>query len=308
MPYVVVITGPTASGKTALSLQLAEYFNSEIISADSRQIYRRLNIGTNKIKPEAQKGILHHLIDIVEPNEVFTAGDFTRHVNSLLQKYDDNDVVFLVGGTGFYLQALINGLDEMPEIPPSIRMKLTARLNEQGLTPLIEELYQYDPQTFETIDIQNPKRVLRALEVIHASGGKPFSGFKGQKLNTFPYPVLYLVIYEERNILYERINQRVLDMIQEGLLHEVEVILSLGFDPEINALRTIGYQEPIQYLNHHMTYDEMVRLIQQNTRHYAKRQLTWCRNSLKKSSYPVHWIKYDETSLAIRLISQLLER
>lgn len=308
MPYVVVITGPTASGKTALSLQLAKYFNSEIISADSRQIYRRLNIGTNKIKPEEQAGIVHHLIDIIEPNEPFTAGDFTRQTNKLLDDYDENDVVFIVGGTGFYLHALINGLDEMPEIPMNIRMNLVKRLNEKGLTYLVEELRKYDPNTYNKIDIHNPKRVLRALEVIYASGGKPFSGFKGQKMNTFPYPVLYLVIHEERNILYERINQRVLDMIQEGLLEEVDHILSLGFDPEINALKTIGYQEPIQYIKGHLSYDEMVRLIQQNTRHYAKRQLTWCRNSLKKSTYPVYWLKYDEVSPAIQLIKQHLER
>lgn len=304
MPKIVVITGPTASGKTELSLLLAEYFKSEIISADSRQIYRLLNIGTNKILLKDRKGITHHLIDFAELIETFTAGDFARHVNILLKSFNENDIVFIVGGTGFYIQALINGLDEMPSIPVIIRQTLVNRLNNEGLIPLTEELNKYDPIAYKSIDLQNPKRVLRALEVIHASGGKPFSDFKGQNLHSFPYPVLYLVVHEDRNILYERINQRVLDMIQEGLLDEVEKIIDSGFDPEINALKTIGYQEPILYLQEKINNDEMVNMIQQNTRHYAKRQLTWCRNSLKKSPYPVYWLKYDETSLAIQLIKQ----
>ena len=286
MSLLVVITGPTASGKTQLSVSLAQSFGTSVVSADARQVYRRLNIGTNKITKDEMQGVPHYMIDIVEPDQHYTAGRYVREAEQILiDLFKNHEIVFLVGGTGFYIQALLCGLDEMPAVPEDVRIQLNEDLKYSGLSNLLEELKRDDPKTYNSIDIHNPKRILRALEIIRTSG-KPFSEFKGKKSHVLPYQVLFIVLTDDRIQLYKRINERVKIMLENGLIDEVQKLLDQGFTTEHTALQTIGYYEPIQYLDQRFGYEEMVNLIQQNTRHYAKRQLTWCKNGIPKIVAP----------------------
>ncbi len=287
LKHLISIVGPTAVGKTKLSLLLAQTFGTEILSTDARQIYRGLDIGTAKASPEEQALVPHHLIDFLDPNETFNAGQFETlaeaKVESLLTRYNK---LISVGGSTLYINALWNGIDPMPEVPDEVRAQLQDAWQQSGLEPLLEELRAVDPETFRTIDLQNPSRVLRALEVYRASS-QPISFFrKGKSAKVRTYTLWKIGLREERKQLYARIDQRVLTMMKAGLLEEVQGLLDAGYAPEGQAMQSIGYRELIQYLQKKISLDEAIALIQRNSRRYAKRQMTWFRRDPEIQWFP----------------------
>jgi len=282
-----LLTGPTAVGKTSLSLELAQRLDAEIISADSRQIYRELTIGTSKPEPDQLARIPHHFIDALDLGTPFSAGEFARQANARIRSIlERGRVPLVVGGSTLYLHALQFGLAEIPPVAPEVRQHLENRLADEGADPLFDELLRFDPVSAATLDPTKTHRLLRALEVYHGTGRPLSSYYENQQPPPFTFKVV--VLYRERESLYERINQRVDQMLKHGLLDEVRGLLERSADPSFNALRTIGYQEPIAYLRGEIDYDEMVRLIKRNSRRYAKRQRTWFRR------YPDYqWIHAD---------------
>jgi tRNA dimethylallyltransferase len=279
-PVLLAVAGPTAVGKTALTVALAQQLGTEIVSADSRQFFREMCIGTAKPTPEEMQGVLHHFIDSHSITEDYSAGRFAADAEALLaQLFSRHPVVIATGGSGLYLQALTDGLDELPAVPATVRQQLQHELATQGLAPLVAELAATDPAAHARIDLQNHQRVLRALEIVRGTG-QPFSSFHlgpaavTAKAAARPFRVVKVALAREREELYQRIDLRVLQMLDAGLVAEVESLLPFR---EHNALQTVGYQEIFGYLDGAYDYAEAVRLVQRNTRHYAKRQLTWLR-------------------------------
>ncbi|GAB3295521.1 tRNA (adenosine(37)-N6)-dimethylallyltransferase [Hymenobacter tenuis] len=273
-PTLLVITGPTAVGKTDLCVRLAQQLNTEIVSADSRQFFRELTIGTAKPTPEEMKGVPHHFINSHSIAEEYNAGRFEQDAVVLLADlFQRHQVVILTGGSGLYLQAVTDGLDELPAVPPEVRQQLRAELEAQGLEPLTQELARLDPVTYARIDRQNPQRVLRALEISRATG-QPFSSFHGSKSAPKPFKVVKVALSREREELYARIDQRMDQMLAAGLEAEARALYPHRHH---NALQTVGYQELFGYFEGQYDFDEAVRLLKRNSRRYAKRQLTWIR-------------------------------
>jgi tRNA dimethylallyltransferase len=272
---ILCIVGPTASGKSELAIELALKYGAEILSCDARQIYKRLDIGSNKVTLTQQKGVPHWGIDIIEPDQFFTVQDYETYALSVIEDIRlRGKNLIICGGTGFYLKVLEQGLDFIPQIPSYVREELVKQWQAEGLKPLLEELQMKDRVSFATIDIQNPRRVIRALEVIRFTQ-KPFSQFKKGTVSERNFTLQKLGIALNREELYQRINLRTLRMLELGLLNEVEALLKSGLDENLQSLQTIGYKEAIQYLKGRLSYTEMVEKIQQHTRNYAKRQLTW---------------------------------
>lgn len=281
-PYMTgpipVLTGPTAVGKTALSMRLARALDAEIISADSRQIYKGLDIGTAKPPMEFLESVRHHFVDELELTEPYSAGQFQEDARQRIAQIRDRGMaVLVVGGSTLYLHALKHGLADIPPVPGAVRRAVEQRLKQEGSEALYRELRRVDPDAARTMDATKTQRLVRALEVYQATG-RPLTSFHA---NTLPSPFEFktFVLDRERALLYERINWRVDAMLEEGLLDEVRSLLSAGYSRTLNPLRTIGYQEPIRFLDGEITYDEMVRLIKRNSRRYAKRQLTWFRRA-----------------------------
>lgn len=274
-PTLVVVAGPTAVGKTALCVQLAKHFRTEVVSADSRQFFRELSIGTAKPTPAEMQGVPHHFIDSHSITEDYNAGRYEVDCLALLDTlFKRHRVVILTGGSGLYLQAVTDGLDELPATDPAIRAQLQQELAAHGLEPLVAELGRLDPVAYGRIDRQNPQRVVRAVEVCRATG-QPFSSFHtGRAATSRPFRVVKLALSRERETLYQRIDQRVDQMLNAGLRAEVEALLPYRHH---NALQTVGYQEIFDYLDGRHDWPEAVRLLKRNTRRYAKRQLTWLR-------------------------------
>jgi tRNA dimethylallyltransferase len=272
---LVVLVGPTAVGKTALSVRLAKKWKADIFSADSRQLYKEMSIGTAKPTPKEMEGVKHHFIDSHSIAQNFTAGDFERQLDKKLEEYfQGNTTGILSGGTGLFVKAALYGLDDMPEAPQQLRDELMNRLKTEGLETLQKELQVLDPEGSKRIEIQNPQRVVRALEVC-LSTGKPFSSFQTGAGKVLPYHPIKIGIERDREELYSRINQRVDLMIQQGLLDEVKRLL-----PYRNsyALQTVGYKEIFDFIDGKTSWEESVELLKRNTRRYAKRQLTWFKN------------------------------
>lgn len=274
-PTLLVISGPTAVGKTDLCVRLAQHLHTEIVSADSRQFFRELTIGTAKPTPEEMGGIPHHFIDSHSIQEEYNAGRFEQDALALLQQlFQKHRVVLLTGGSGLYLQAVTEGFDDMPVALPEVRAQLHQELAEGGLGPLVDELARLDPVTYDRIDRQNHQRVLRALEITRATG-QPFSSFHGQKKAAErPFHVVKVALNREREELYQRIDQRMDQMLASGLEAEARALYPFRHH---NALQTVGYKELFDYFEGHYDYAEAVRLLKRNSRHYAKRQLTWLR-------------------------------
>jgi len=279
-PVLLTVAGPTAVGKTALTVALAQQLQTEIISADSRQFFREMSIGTAKPTPAEMQGVPHHFIDSHSITEEYSAGRFAAEAEARLAGlFQRHAVVIATGGSGLYLQALTDGLDELPPVPPAVRQQLQHELAAQGLAPLVAELAATDPVAHGRLDRQNPQRVLRALEITRGTG-QPFSSFHlgpaavAAKAAARPFRVEKVALTRAREELYRRIDQRVLHMLEAGLVAEVESLLPYRTH---NALQTVGYQEIFGYLDGTYDYAEAVRLLQRNTRHYAKRQLTWLR-------------------------------
>lgn len=273
--HLVVIAGPTAVGKTAISIKLAKLFNTVILNADSRQFYKELNIGTAKPSPEELREVQHYFINTKSVAELYGAGHFAGDARDLITKlFETYDVLVLVGGSGLYINALLNGVDEFEEVPISIRESLNAIYEKQGLQFLTEMLIQKDPAYAKSIDLNNPQRVIRALEIITYTG-KPFSSYLKSKIQNNSFTSINLLLNMERDALYRRINKRVDDMMQKGLLEEVKNLVEYK---NYNALKTVGYKELFAYLNDECSLEEAVDKIKQHTRNYAKRQLTWFNN------------------------------
>jgi tRNA dimethylallyltransferase len=297
-PALLVICGPTAVGKTALALQLAEVFDGEIISADSRQVFRLMDIGTAKPTLEEQKRAKHHLIDVAWPDEEFHAAHFLAHseplVKDILQR---NKRPFLVGGTGLYIKAFTEGLLDAPSADQAFRDHLNARAEQEGRSVLHAELAKVDPQSAARLHPNDLIRIVRALEVYEQSG-QPLSslqddhGFSGQ-----PYRTIKICLHMDRDALYQRINQRAEVMFEEGLLEEAESLLKAGYDPALKTLRTIGYRQAFALLSDDMTYEEALDSLQQATRRYAKQQLTWFRKD--KSMI---WLESSDDFVTIRKV------
>ncbi len=270
-----MVVGPTAVGKTDFCVQLAQKLDCEIFSADSRQFYKEMTIGTAKPSQTEMGGIKHHFIDSHSINDDFSAGDFERQADNLLTEYfKNNHVAILTGGSGLFVKALLYGLDDMPAVAPEIREKYMKRLENEGIEILQKELKETDPETFENIDIQNSQRVVRALEVCEGTGSK-FSSFKAIKEKQLDYEVIKIGLERPREELYSRINQRVDQMLESGLLSEVETLKNFE---NHNALQTVGYKEVFGFFKNEYDFQTMVELLKRNTRRYAKRQLTWFKN------------------------------
>lgn len=286
----LTLTGPTAVGKTELSLELAEELNAEIVSADSRQVYRELTIGTAKPDIEAREQIPHHFIGERTLHEPFSAGTYAKEANERIRSIlERGRHPLIVGGATLYLHALQYGLADIPDVEDHVREWLEQRLETEGQDALYEELQEVDPQQADNTDPTKTHRVIRALEVYHGTG-KPLSYYYENQPDP-PFTFTTVVLNRERELLYERINARVEEMLDAGLLEEVEEVMKIdGVQLDEPPLSTIGYREPIQYLRGEIEYEEMVRLIKRNTRRYAKRQLTWFR---RYDEYI--WMKASET-------------
>lgn len=275
MKTLLVIAGPTAVGKTQLCVRLATRLQTDVVSADSRQLYRELTIGTAKPTPDEMVGVTHHFIGSHSILEPVNAGRYERECLAVLARlFEKKDVVILSGGTGLYINAVCAGLDELPPVNPALRQQLLTRLNEEGLAPLRAELRRLDPVYAQTADLQNPVRVTRALEVCLASG-EPYSSFRRRQPAERPFRSVLVALDRPRDELYARIDGRVDAMLSAGLVEEVRSLLPYR---QLPALQTVGYQEVFPYLAQEYGYDEMVRLLKRNSRRYAKRQLTWFRN------------------------------
>jgi tRNA dimethylallyltransferase len=273
-PHLITIVGPTAVGKTALSIKLAQHFGVNIISADSRQLYKYMNIGTAKPTSSELALVKHHMIDIAEPNEMYSAGQFVENVYPILEdELNARGLVMMVGGSGMYISALIYGLDEMPKVSSGIRYQLTEEYDQNGLQPLQQELRIKDPDYYEQVDLKNPHRIIRALEIIRSTG-KPFSKFRKSKPSEHFFETVLVGLKMDKEVLRERINQRVEEMISNGLIDEVKQIERYWSE---NALKTVGYQEIITYLKGELTLEDAIELIKKNTHRYMKRQMTWFR-------------------------------
>jgi tRNA dimethylallyltransferase len=277
LPHILVIVGPTASGKSTLALSIAQQIPSEIVSADSRQIYKHLSIGTAKPSEKELKSVPHHFIDRCEPNERFTAGDFQREGRKIISEIlSRNKLPIIVGGTGLYIRGLIDGFFEQPEFTKGIRLQLHERLKHEGVEVLHKELENIDPLSAKKIPSSRYSLVIRALEVYYETG-IPISQFHAEQTKDEFYDAQWIGLNWERSELYNRINARVDAMIVNGFLDEVKNLKSLGFDEHLQSLQTVGYKEGFAYLRGEITLERMIELMKQNTRHFAKRQVTWFR-------------------------------
>lgn len=271
---LVVIGGPTASGKTGVAAQVARHFGTEVISGDSRQFYRAMRIGTARPTEAELLGVKHHFLGHLELEKTWSAGEFARQAEPILQELlGKHGIAVLVGGSGLYLNALTHGLDPMPRVDHAVRKRLQQQFQQDGLEPLVTELERLDPTTAKTIDRHNPQRVIRALEVCRASG-RPFSEQRSGQRKRSDLRLLRIAMDLPRNELYERINQRVDRMVAEGLEEEARSLLPFR---HLNALRTVGYREFFEHFDGSITREEAIERVKQHTRNYAKRQMTWLR-------------------------------
>lgn len=271
---VILIAGPTAVGKTALAITIAKQFNTSVISADSRQCFRELTIGVAKPTEVELQSVPHYFINTHSVHQQVTAASFeTYALQTAASIFQTNDIVVLAGGTGLYINAFLQGMDEIPEVNVNIRHQLTALYEANGIQWLQSELQQKDPLFASAGEMQNPQRMLRALEVIEATGKSIIQFRKGEKKERV-FDIIKIGLDLPREELYNRINQRVDTMMEQGLLQEVRGLSSLQ---HLNALQTVGYRESFDYLNGLLSFENAVNKIKQNTRHYAKRQLTWFR-------------------------------
>jgi tRNA dimethylallyltransferase len=294
---LIVITGPTAVGKTAVAIELAKQLEAEIISADSRQFYREMNIGTAKPTAEELIQAKHHFINSHSITENFSVGDFEKQGLALLDNiFHVHNTAILVGGSGLYIKAICEGFDDLPSATSQIRDKLNLELTNKGIAYLQEKLKVADPAYYAQVDLNNPQRVIRALEVVETTG-KPFSSYRKAKINQRPFQAIKIGLTLPREILYQRINQRVDDMVENGLVEEARSLLPYR---HLNALNTVGYSELFDYFDGKNDLDTAIALIKQNTRRFAKRQLTWFRKDKE-----VKWIMADNTDLINAILKEI---
>ena len=272
---LLIILGPTAVGKSDYAVEQALKYGSPVISCDSRQIYREMRIGTAVPSQEQLSAVKHYFIQTVPVTQAYTAGDYELDAVALTERLfeEGHETLVMTGGSMFYIDAVCNGLDNLPDGDPDLRAELWKRLGEEGVETLAEELRSKDPLTYSQIDIRNSQRVIRALEVCIVSG-RPFSSFKTGGRRSRSFQIEKVGLTRPREELYSRIDRRVLNMMDEGLVEEARSLLPYR---NCQALQTVGYKEVFEYLDNKIPLEEAVRLIQRNTRHYAKKQLTWWR-------------------------------
>lgn len=291
---LIVIVGPTGVGKTNLSIALAKHFNTEIISSDSRQIYKELTIGTATPEPQQLNTVKHYLIHSLSIHDYYNASMFEQDALLHLKKiYEHNPVAILVGGSMLYVDTLCKGIDDLPTTPKSIRLQIQQRLEQMGLEALKAELQHIDPEYCETADLKNPKRITRALEVFYTTG-EPVSKFRTNKKQERDFEIIKIGLDAPRDILYNRINQRVDQMIMHGLEEEAKRVYPFK---HLNALNTVGYKELFEYFDGVISRDEAISKIKSNSRNYARKQLTWFRKD--KS---IEWFTINEEDKIIKWI------
>lgn len=276
---MIILTGPTAVGKTKASIGLAKALNGEIISADSMQVYKHMDIGSAKIRPEEMQGVKHYLIDELEPDEEFHVVRFQEMAKAALETiYAQNKIPIVVGGTGFYIQALLNDIDftESNE-DTSYRKELEQLANEKGAEYVHQMLRAVDPESADQIHMNNVKRVIRALEFYKQTGQKISEHNEKEKAKQSPYDFCYFVLTDDRQVLYDRIDSRIDQMLEEGLVEEVEALRQKGYTKDMVSMQGLGYKEILSYLEGEISLEEAVYMLKRDTRHFAKRQLTWFR-------------------------------
>jgi tRNA dimethylallyltransferase len=275
-PRVVILLGPTGVGTSKLGIELAEVLGGEIISADSMQVYRYMDIGTAKPTPEEQRRVRHHLIDLVTPNQPFHAGLYRALGRKAIDQLDkDGKSIWVVGGTGLYIKALTQGLFPSPKIDPVVRERLRQEAKEKGEAFLYQRLKRVDPETASHLHPHDLFRMIRALEVFDSTG-VPISFFRDQhRFGEKPYRTLKIGLEMDRKALYRRIEERVDRMIERGFLQEVKGLMEMGYGSELKPMQSLGYKQMVQFLSKKMGWDEAVRQMKRDTRHYAKRQWTW---------------------------------
>ncbi|AFL97666.1 tRNA isopentenyltransferase MiaA [Ornithobacterium rhinotracheale DSM 15997] len=295
----MVIVGPTAIGKTATAIALAKHFNTEIISSDSRQFFKEMCIGTAVPSPDELSQVKHHFIQQLNIHEDYSVGDFERDAIEFITEYfQKNDFLIMAGGSGLYEKAITQGLDDFPDIPPSVREQLNSDLNEKGLDFLQNELKNKDLAYFEKVDTQNPHRVIRALEVIRHTG-KAYSGFLAKNQSKRNFNIIKIGLTLSREEIYDRINRRVDIMIENGLLEEAKNLYKFK---NLNALNTVGYKELFHYFDGEISLDFAIEEIKKNTRRFAKRQLTWYRKDEN-----IRWFAPNEIEQIIAYINSEIQ-
>ena len=300
---VIVIVGPTCSGKTYFSIRLAKIINGQIISADSRQIYKKLNIGTAKPTPSELKKVKHYFIDILEPDEDYNANDFSDEAERVIDNINKkNKIAIVAGGSGLYVKALIDGIVESANKDDELRKKLLKQRENFGNESLYNELKEIDPVSADKMLPQNWKRVMRALEVYYLTG-KPIWQHHLDQEKKSKYEYQQVGLLWDRNTLYKNIDNRVDKMIRNRLVNEVKSLLAQGYNKNLNSLNTVGYKEIISYLEGEISLERAIELIKRNTRRYAKRQITWFKADKRIKWYNVSGRK-DLDNLAVKLIGE----
>lgn len=303
MPHPhLIITGPTAVGKTASSLQVAERLGAEIVSVDSRQIYRQIDTGTAKPSARDRERVPHHFVDELDLKESISAGEYAERAEARMKEIlERGNRPLLVGGATLYLRALKEGLADIPDVPADVRDHLNERLEREGAETLYEELLEVDPEAAESMDPTKTQRLVRALEVYHGTGRALTFYHENQPEPEFSY--VTVVLNRDRKKIHRRISRRVDHMLDEGLLEEVRRLREKGYTPDnTQALRSIGYREPMAYLSGEFDYEEMVRLLKRNTRRYAKRQITWFRRDESN-----RWIHIQEANDPSDIAREILD-
>jgi tRNA dimethylallyltransferase len=296
--YLIVICGPTASGKTALAIKLAKAFQTEVISADSRQFFKEMRIGTARPLPDELDGIQHHFLGNISINDSYNAGIFEKEALLLLENiYKKNNIAIVCGGSGMYVNALCYGLDELPEQNEFLRKELENLLKEKGIAALQEKLKKLDPEYYQIIDLQNPHRLMRAIEVC-ISSGLPYSQQRKGAPKKRDFEIIKIAIDWPREKLYERINERVDLMFEQGLIEEAKKLYPFKNN---NALQTVGYKELFDYFENKYSLEEAKEAIKQNTRRFAKRQLTWLRKEKD-----ITWFKPEQIETIIPYLQKII--
>lgn len=307
---LIILTGPTAVGKTKTSIGLAKALNGEIISADSMQVYKYMDIGSAKIRPEEMQGVKHYLVDELEPDEEFHVVRFQQMAKKAIEEiYEKGKIPIVVGGTGFYIQALLYDIDfTESNADTEYRHELEQLAKDKGAEYLHDMLREADPVSADTIHANNVKRVIRALEFYHQTGAKISEHNEQERGKESPYEFCYFVLNDDRAHLYERINLRIDQMLEEGLVDEVRALKDKGYTRDMVSMQGLGYKEILDYLNGECTLEEAIYILKRDTRHFAKRQLTWFRRErdviwIDKPTYT-----YDEEKILEAMLQNIRER
>ena len=302
-PKIVVVAGPTASGKSNLALSLAQEFKGELICSDSMQVYRQMDIGTAKPTLKEQKLVQHHQLDLIDPDEHYSAGQYERDTSRIIKQIQERShLPIVVGGTGLYYRALMYGISNIPEIPESLRKEVLSWQEEHGTSYCWKQLQKHDPQGADRLHQNDTARILRNLEVVLATGTTLSTFQLQQPFGEARYQFLAVALEWERHVLYERINQRTLKMLEFGWIAEVESLLS-RYSPDLKPLQSIGYREIVQYLQNKLEWEPLLQEIQKRTRQYAKRQMTWFSREAE-----IEWYQPDNDAAILAKIKVYLEK